>query len=58
MRHRNTGDLDKALYFCRRARVLKKHTKKKRPFLLIPNTGDVPVPFPLVRSESTFLSVD
>ena len=31
--------------------------KKKRPSLFIPNAGDVPVPFPLVRSGSTFFLV-
>ena len=30
------------------------HTMKKRPSLFIPNAGDVPVPFPFVRSGSTF----
>ena len=35
----------------------KSRAKKKRPSLFIPNAGDVPVPFPLVRSECTFFWV-
>ena len=33
------------------------HAKKTRPSLSIPNAGDIPVPFPLVRSGCTFFSV-
>ena len=32
-------------------------SKKKRPSLFIPNTGNVPVTFPLVRSGCTFFLV-
>ena len=31
--------------------------KEKRPSLFIPNAGDGPVPFPLVRSGRTFFPV-
>ena len=45
------GELNKSLYFCRRARILQKaQAKKKIPSLFIPNAGEGPVPFPWVRS--------
>ena len=43
--------------FCRRARVLKKLAKKKRPSLFICNTGDAPVPFPWIRPGCLFCLV-
>ena len=51
-------NLDKALYLCRRARSWYFKTRRpKDPPLFIPNTGDVPAPFPLVRSGRTFFPV-
>ena len=51
MRHMNRGRSQQgSLLLHKGAGAQKARTKKKRPSLFIPNAGDVPVPFPLVRS--------
>jgi len=58
MRHMNTGrSRQGSLLLQKGAGTQKVHAKKKRPSLFIPNAGDVPVPFPVVRSGHTFFSV-
>ena len=58
MRHMNTGrSRQGSLLKQKGAGAQKARSKKKRPSLFIPNAGDVPVPFPLVRSGCTFFLV-
>ena len=55
MRRMNMGGSRQAsLLLWKSAGAQKAHAKKKRPSLFIPNAGDVPVPFPRVRSGRTF----
>ena len=58
MRHMNSGRSRQGSLFLQKGiGTQKAHAKKKRPSLFIPNVGDVPVPFPLVRSGHTFFSI-
>ena len=53
------GETATRLFTCAEGRGYskKRARRTKNPPLFIPNAGDVPVPFPLVRSGCTFFSI-
>ena len=58
VRHMNTGRSQQGSLLLQTDEGTQKAcTKKKRHSLFIPNSGGIPVPFPLVRSGRTFFSV-
>ena len=55
VRHRHTGRPGRGSFLLREDAGLKKREREeKKPPVLRPNAGDVPVPFPRVRSGRTF----